>query len=151
MKIGRRAVLLSSLGLVSSLSAWKMGANWPDPSSPSGAAQWLAEMVPEVLGESVKLGHYESFFRRRLQRLPERRRDYLALAEQLEAFCGQANASERKERIRSFVHGPNSARIRELVQFRREVLEHFAHTDAWLQLGYPCMPGRPDPARIPDA
>lgn len=116
----------------------------PTPPRPDPWAS-LAQLVPLILAQSVDVQHYARYFRLRSQRVPELRHRYAVLAARLEAACPATNPpAERQLHLENFLKDHEA----EWSEFRREVLEHYAHTEAWLALGYPSWPGRPDPERI---
>lgn len=83
-------------------------------------AKALASTAPLYLGFPVALDVYEAYFRLRLERVPERRAQYLQAAEaSREALLGAEHE-----------------------WLRREILEHFSRTEAWTRLGYSSWPGK---------
>jgi len=129
----RRTFLTGLLGLVAACSA--LAPRWLLPRPPRETAELLADLVPALLETPVDPGHYTSYFRRRMERIPERRSPYRELA-------NEVHRAQREGRPLADLLRP------ELDWFRQEVLAHYARTDAWISLGYPSWPGCPDAERL---
>lgn len=108
----RRALLAAGVVLAA-------GAALPKR-APRDPVQALADLAPVYLGFPVDRSVYEAYFRIRLDRVPERREQYLQAA----------RASQEA------LLGPEYAWL------HREVLEHFSRTEAWTRLGYASWPGK---------
>jgi hypothetical protein len=131
----------------------KLGAACGGTLAVAGAGYgWMATQVDDattiaimvaaaeaVIGIPVERSHYERYFEWRLRELPKSAAEYRHAAEVLER-------SARAELGSSFVKASLPGRLRLCdesldIRLRREMLELFANTDAWVALGFAGWPG----------
>lgn len=92
-----------------------------------------------VIGIPVERSHYERYFAWRLRQLPRSADEYRSAAAALER-------SARAKLGSSFVMASAAVRLRLCdeslgIDVRREILDLFEATDAWIALGFPGWPG----------
>lgn len=138
--LSRRTFLAAGLGLATAAALLPPA---PPTLSTRDGPDLLAELVPLILRQNVSQEHYARYFRLRARRVPELRHRYAVLAARLEA-AAPPEAADRPARLAKF-WSQNEANQAE---FREDVWHHYAQTEAWLAIGYPSWPGRPDPERI---